>query len=135
MKLLLSTAVHSKLFALLRGIIAFSVVTSLWLLSGTAQARDNIHWSIGVHSPGLNVGAFNTPFSYPSYDYPVYEPRPVVVYPRPIVVRPRPVVIYEHHPGDHRHWKERGYAKYEHKDRYKKYRSYRDRDHDDDDDD
>jgi hypothetical protein len=52
-------------------------------------------------------------------------------YPCPIVVRPKSVVIYKHHPDDHRHWKKRGYAKCEHKDRYKKYRSYRDRDDDD----
>lgn len=90
--------------AALRGLALLGLAVGAWSLSGIAtqaQARDNVHWSIGVQSPGVSVGVSNAPpvvygypsYSYPSYGYPVYEPRPVVVYPRPIVVQPRPVVV------------------------------------------
>lgn len=66
--------------------------------AGLAQARDNIYWSIGVHSPGVSVGVANAApvvsyprYAYPSYGYPVYGAQPVVVVPRPVVVHPAPV--------------------------------------------
>lgn len=88
----------------LRGLALLGLAASAWGLSGIAsqaQARDSVHWSIGVQSPGVSVGVSNAPpvvygypsHSYPSYGYPVYDPRPVVVYPRPVVVYPRPVVV------------------------------------------
>lgn len=87
----------------LRGLALLGLAAGAWSLSGIAsqaQARDSVHWSIGVHSPGVQVGVSNAPpvvYGYPpSYGYPaypVYEPRPVVVYPRPVVVYPRPVVV------------------------------------------
>ncbi len=102
-----------------RALAVVSLAAGAWALSGTAQARDNIHWSIGINSPGVAVGVSNAPtvvYSYPSYGYPVYhEPRPVVVYPRPVVVHPRPVVVHSYpvyvqpqpywngHRG-HKHW-------------------------------
>ena len=78
---------------------ALALATGAWALSGaatTAQARDDIHWSIGVNSPGVSVGVSNAPtivYGYPQYGYPVYQPRPVVVSPRPVVVYPAPVVV------------------------------------------
>lgn len=45
---------------------------------GEARA-DNVYWSIGVHSPGVNVGVSNAP--------------PVVVYPAPRRYYPQPQVI------------------------------------------
>ena len=88
----------------LRAFALLGLAAGAWCLSGIAtqaQARDSVHWSIGVHSPGVHVGVSNAPpvvygypaYSYPSYGYPAYEPRPVVVYPRPVVVHPRPVVV------------------------------------------
>lgn len=90
--------------AALRGLALMGLVVGAWSLSGIAtqaQARDSVHWSIGVQSPGVSVGVSNAPpvvygypsHSYPAYGYPVYDPRPVVVYPRPVVVHPRPVVV------------------------------------------
>ncbi len=106
-----------------RGLAVLALAAGAWALSGTAQARDNIHWSIGINSPGVSVGVSNAPavvYGYPSYGYPVYyEPRPVVVYPRPVVVHPRPVVVHSYgypvyrHPG-HSHWKGHGHRKHGH---------------------
>lgn len=111
----------------LRGLALLSLAAGAWALSGIAtqaQARDNVYWSIGVNSPGVHVGVSNAPtvvYSYPSYGYPVYSPRPVVVYPRPVVVHPHPVVVhsypvYEHprqwrHDRPPKHWHKHGYHK------------------------
>lgn len=138
MNSLFFAATHRKAVALVRSFAAFSLVTVFWMSPVTVQARDSIQWSIGVHSPGVSIGTSNAPgavFSYPSYGYPVYESRPVVVYPRPVVVHPQPVVIYENHPGyGRRYGKEHGYERYDYKYGDKHYRSYRDDDDDDDDD-
>lgn len=109
----------------LRGLALLGLAAAAWALSGIAaqaQARDQVHWSIGVHSPGVHVGVSNAPpvvygypshsyrsYGYRSYGYPVYEPRPVVVYPRPVVVHPRPVIVQTYpvyvqpEPWGHRH--------------------------------
>lgn len=77
-----------------KGLAMIALAAGGWALAGSAQARD-VYWSIGVNSPGVAVGVSNAPppvvYSYPSYGYPVYEPRPVVVYPRPVVVQSYPV--------------------------------------------
>jgi hypothetical protein len=99
--------------AWVKGASALLIAAGAWALSGaasTAQARDNVQWSIGLHSPGVTVGVSNGPsvvYGYPSYGYPVYDPRPVVVYPRPVVIH-RPVVVHSYpvyHGGYHPHWK------------------------------
>lgn len=108
-----------------RALGALALAAGAWALSVTAtpaQARDDIYWSVGVHSPGVSVGVSNAPtvvYSYPQYGYPVYSPRPVVVHPRPVVVYPRPVVVHPYPAyggprwhGDrrgHRHWKHHGH--------------------------
>jgi len=52
--------------------------------AGSAQARDDVFWSVGVQSPGVSVGVANAP--------PVYmAPQPVYVAPQPVYVQPRPV--------------------------------------------
>ena len=84
-----------------------------WGLSaGQAQARgghDDVYWSIGVNSPGVSVGVSNAPPVV--YGYPVYDPRPVVVYPRPVVVAPQPVYYgppaYRWEERRHRKWHKR----------------------------
>ena len=53
--------------------------------SGTASAND-VYWSIGVSSPGIQVGVQNAP--------PVVY-RPVVVYSQPQVVYQQPQLIYQ----------------------------------------
>ncbi|UUZ68740.1 hypothetical protein LP416_02055 [Polaromonas sp. P2-4] len=53
--------------------------------AGTAQARDDVYWSVGVGSPGVAVNVGNA--------FPVYAPAPVYVQPAPVYVRPAPVYI------------------------------------------
>ena len=59
--------------------------------ASVAQARGDVHWSIGVHAaPGISVGFSNAYPVYPVYSAPVYvAPPPVVYYPRV-----RPVRVY-----------------------------------------
>jgi hypothetical protein len=115
-----------------RALAVLSLAAGAWALSGTAQARDNIHWSIGVHSPGVSVGVSNAPtvvYSYPSYGYPVYhEPRPVVVYPRPVVVHPRPVVVHSYpvYAQPHPHWHGHRGHKHGHRKHHRGHRDWHD---------
>ena len=83
-------------------------------VSGPAQAADDVFWSLGLSSPGVQLGVGNAapvviqqpvysqpypvysqPYPVYSQPYPVYrQPRPVYVAPQPIVyVRPAPVFI------------------------------------------
>lgn len=67
-------------------------------LTGTAaNARQDVYWSVGVGTPGVVVGASNTP--------PVVYPAPRVIYPAPQVVyqQPYPVVVYPQ-PGYRAGW-------------------------------
>lgn len=69
-----------------RGLMAAGLVAGVWALSvgmSPAQARDNVYWSIGVDSPGVQWGVSNAPPA------PVYVQRP-----RPVYVQPAPVVVY-----------------------------------------
>ncbi len=52
---------------------------------GSAQARDNVLWSVGVGTPGavVNVGNVGS----------VYQPQPVYVQPQPVYVQPQPVYV------------------------------------------
>lgn len=91
-------------------------------LAAPAQAQD-VFWSIGLSSPGVQVGVSSAPQVLMQ---PVYQPHvrmapPVLVLPRPVVyVRPAPMVyapaapvvvvpasvvrVHKHHPGQHRGW-------------------------------
>lgn len=63
-------------------------------MAGAAQA-DNVYWSVGVSSPGVNVGVANGPPVYQQVYEPVYvQPRPVYVAPRPVYRRAPPQVVY-----------------------------------------
>ncbi|WP_114973978.1 hypothetical protein [Rhodoferax ferrireducens] len=64
-------------------------------MTGTAQA-DNVYWSVGVSSPGVNVGVANGPPMYqPVYQQPVYvEPRPMYRRAPPQVVYVQPAPVY-----------------------------------------
>lgn len=68
-------------------------------LAGAAQA-DNVYWSVGVSSPGVQLGVANAPpmvmMPQPVYmqAQPVYMQQPVYVAPRPVVyVQPAPVYM------------------------------------------
>src|SRR5437899_10473126 len=53
--------------------------------AGTAQARDDVFWSVGVGSPGVAVNVGNA--------FPVYAPAPVYVQPAPVYIQPAPVYV------------------------------------------
>ena len=57
--------------------------------AGSAHARDNVSFSVGIGVPGVQVGVTN---AYPVYSQPVYVPQPVYVQPAPVYV-PRPVYV------------------------------------------
>ena len=106
---------------------AASLVVLALGASTTAFAGD-VYWSVGLSSPGVQLGVFSPQpvyvqpqpyyvqhqpvYSQPQVIYtqpqviytqprPVYvQPRPVYVQPRPVHVQPQPVVVYNgrHHP-------------------------------------
>jgi hypothetical protein len=73
-----------------------ALVAGAWSLStATAQARDDVYWSVGVHSPGVAVGVSNAPPPVVVHQaYPVYQPRPVYQS-RPIVIQHAPVIVHQ----------------------------------------
>lgn len=66
--------------------------------AGSAQARSDVSWSVGIGAPGAQVVVGNAPRYYAApapvyYPQPVYvQPRPVY-YPQPVYVQPRPVYV------------------------------------------
>ena len=108
----------TKTQATLAGLLALAGA----LAAGTAQARDNVYWSIGIHAPLDPYGAsIGTTFSNhrpvyapaPVYVAPApvyyYAPAPRVVYrPVPVYVEPAPVYVVRGdgwHGPRHKHWK------------------------------
>lgn len=70
-----------------RALSALGLAAGVWALSAgasTAHAAD-VYWSVGVQSPGVQLGVSNAP---PAPVY-VHRPRPQAVY-----VQPTPVVVY-----------------------------------------
>jgi hypothetical protein len=67
-------------------------------MTGAAQAQ-NINWSVGVSSPGVQLGFTNAQPIYiqqPMYQQVYVAPRPVYVVPQPIAyVRPQPVYVVQ----------------------------------------
>ncbi len=55
--------------------------------SGTASARSDVAWSVGIGVPGAVVNVGNAYPAAPVY----YAPPPVVVQPAPVYYAPRPV--------------------------------------------
>jgi len=69
-----------------KGLALLALAAAGWAAStGTAQARDNVYWSIGVNSPGVAVGVSNAPVYHQPY---VIQHRPVIVH-RAVSVRLR----------------------------------------------
>lgn len=74
---------------------AFKVMAASVLFVGAAglsgvlsEARaDNVYWSVGVASPGIQIGMSN---AHPV----VVMPAPVFVQRRPVLVQPAPVYVY-----------------------------------------
>ena len=98
-----------------RSVVMASAAATLALaatsFAGAAHARDNVFWSVGVGSPGVEVNVGNAQPVYvqpqPVYVQPApfyVQPAPVY-YPRPVYVQPQPVVVYNgwNHPGHRGH--------------------------------
>lgn len=101
-----------------RSIVVASAMATLAMaaigFAGSAQARENIYWSVGVGTPGavVNVGNVGSVYQQqpvyvqpqPVYVQPApvyYQQRPVFVRPQPVYVQPQPV-YYERPRGHHR---------------------------------
>jgi hypothetical protein len=108
----MKTVIKSNRSVVVAGAIATLAVAAMGF-AGSAQARDNVYWSVGVGTPGADVNVSNV-YQQPQPIYvqpqPVYvQPAPVYYQPRPVFVRPQPVYIqpqpvyYERPHG--RHWR------------------------------
>lgn len=88
--------------------------------SGGAQARDQVHdnvyWSVGVSSPGVQLGVSNArPVVVQAPMYPVYQPPAPVYVPPAVYVQPAPVYVNQPHyvqagwsyPAPHHGWRHR----------------------------
>lgn len=86
-----------------------SVAALTLACAGAASAQD-IFWSIGMSSPGVQVGVSNAP-PVVVYPQPVVVHRPMVVAPRPVVVQSQPVIYVQSAPlmlpprVEYRDWK------------------------------
>lgn len=73
---------------------AAGVALALFAAAGSAQARSDVNWSVGLSSPGVVVGVNS---GYPVYSAPApvyYAPRPVYSAPAPVYYAPPPPVYY-----------------------------------------
>ena len=87
-------------FRSLKAVIGVLAVAAAGLtVSGAAQARSDVGWSIGLSAPGVGVAVGNGGHYYapqPVYvqPAPIYsQPAPVYYAPQPVYVQPRPVYI------------------------------------------
>jgi hypothetical protein len=88
----MKTAIKSNHSAMVAGAAAALALAAMGFAS-SAQARDNVYWSVGVGSPGVafNVGNVGSVYVEPQ---PVYiQPRPVYVQPAPVYYQPAPVYV------------------------------------------
>ena len=121
----MKTVIRSHRMAMISGVAATLAVAAMGF-TGTAQARDNVYWSVGVGTPGAVVNVGN---ALPVYSQPqvIYTPPPVVyTQPAPVYVQPRPYyygqpqVVYTQpqvvygHPGKRHGWHKK--HKYDHDD-------------------
>ena len=93
----MKTNVKTSCSARLAGAVAILAVAAMGF-AGSAQARDNISWSIGVGIPATVVNVGNAGYypqpAYVQQQQPVYiQQPPVYVQPQPIYVQPRPVFV------------------------------------------
>lgn len=77
---------------LLAGATATLAIAAL-VFADSAQARDNVYWSVGVGAPGVSLNLGNAAPAY-GYAQPAYfEPEPIYYRPRPVYVRPAPIYV------------------------------------------
>jgi hypothetical protein len=58
---------------------------------GATASAQNVFWSVGVASPGVQVAVSNAPTVVYQHSYPVVLQQPVYVHPQRVVVQPVPV--------------------------------------------
>ncbi|WP_404302202.1 hypothetical protein [Alicycliphilus denitrificans] len=98
-------------------VASVGVALALMAGAGTAQARSDVYWSVGVGAPGVALGVGNAAPVYYAPPPPVYYAPPPVVYAPPVYSAPRPVyyappaVYYRGHDHwrGHRHHHHRGH--------------------------
>lgn len=116
----------SRTSALARCLTIATLAAGAWALSvvgSQAHAGSDVHWSIGVHSPGVTVGVSNGRSGYygppPVYYAPrpiYYEPRPIYYAPPPVYYQPRPV--YRSYWGHGPRWDDRRHGHRHHNKRH-----------------
>ena len=63
------------------------------VFADSAQARDNVYWSVDVGAPDVSLNVGNAAPAY-GYAQPVYfEPEPIYYQSRPVYVRPAPIYV------------------------------------------
>jgi PXPV repeat (3 copies) len=89
----MTTAKLANRSILISGASAVLAVAAM-AFSGTAAARSDVSFSIGVGLPGVQVDVGNAYPVYGGYPQPVYvQPAPVYVQPPPVYYQPRPVYV------------------------------------------
>ena len=86
----MKTAIKPNLSAVLAAGAAAGLALAAMSFAGSAQARDNVQWSVGVATPGAVVNVGNVGSIYQPV---VVQPVPVYVQPRPVFVQPAPVYL------------------------------------------
>ncbi len=86
----MKTAIMENRSVFLAGATAALALAAM-SFAGSAHARDDLSWSVGVGAPGMSLNVSN---AGPMYMQPVYvQPEPVYYQPRPVYVRPAPVYM------------------------------------------
>ncbi|WP_296527169.1 hypothetical protein [Rhodoferax sp.] len=91
----------------LAGATATLAISAL-VFADSAQARDNVYWSVGLGAPGVSLNVGNAGPVYvqtqPYYFEPIYyRPSPVYVRPAPIYVQALPVYYGRPYRWNQRH--------------------------------
>jgi len=77
--------------------------------AGSAQARDDVFWSVGVGAPGVSLNMSNAGPVFMQAQPVYFQPAPIYYQPRPVLVRPVPIYLqrqplyYGHPHGWSRH--------------------------------
>ena len=90
----MKTATFSNRPLIVSGACAVLAMAAM-AFSGSASARDDVSFSVGIGLPGLSLGVSNAYPVYDAYPQPVYGgyPQPVYVQPAPVYVQPQPVYV------------------------------------------
>jgi len=59
--------------------------------AGSAKARDDVYWSVGMGAPGVSLNVGNAGPVYMQAPPVYYQAAPVYYQPRPVLVRPAPI--------------------------------------------